>query len=503
MPVADGLFKAVPFARLEAVIGDESGAGPAAKPVDQVRYLRSYLGNPQAGARTILVEKPYVDRHWMEEYAGFYATQLHPPSSHAARLHVFRDAFDTATFLDRVRAAADGRRVEIQRALNEAYLGFIVVRPLPSAPVGRTILRVYGGDDARCYEPARTRSDVHLAGLRLEIEGLPFQQQDRGVGACATAALWSSLSKVMRTDGQRPPTPLEITRAATSGRVVTRAFPAADGLNLEQMCAALQHAGYSPHVFRKADEPALFLMALKGYLRSGIPLVVVVHTEDGPHAATFVGFREAPNKLLDVDTGTSHRLRSRGIVRFYVHDDRFGPYARLKHGVHGKKTKEHRLTLEPTEDGFEHLAKPMTFWHAIAPLYPKLRLTVEDLLEFATELLPAFRFFAGAGRRDRLLVDTRLTLSGSYLAEAHALPIDADRKVALATTAMLSRYIGVVRFSVGDDWFGDVVYDGTEIRRDAPSAAPALAVVMREPSTSENLREQAAALRLRRSAVFA
>lgn len=503
MPVAVAVFEAVPFSRLEAVVGLESRAAPSAKVVDQVRYLRSYLANEQAAAKTILVEKPYVDRHWMEEYAGFYATQLHPPPSHAVRLHVFSESFDTPTFLARMRAAADGHRDKVQRKLNATYLGFIVVRPLPSAPVGRTILRVYGGDDARCYEPARTRNDVHLAGLRLTVEGLPFQQQDRGVGACATAALWSSLSKVMRTDGQRPPTPLEITRAATHGRMVTRAFPAADGLNLEQMCGALQHAGYSPHVFRKADEPALFLMALKGYLRSGIPLVVVVNTEDGPHAATFVGFRESPTRLLELNTGTSHRLRSRGVVRFYVHDDRFGPYARVKHEIRGSKTKEHRLTLEPTERGFEHLAQPMSFWHAIAPLYPKLRLTIEDLLEFAIKLLPAVCVFAGRDRRDALVVDTFVALSGSYLAEALALPIATARKVALATTAVLSRYIGVVRFSVGDEWFCDVVYDGTEIRRDAPTAAPVLAVVTAEPSMSLNLKEQATTLGLNPAAVFA
>ena len=78
------------------------------------------------------------------------------------------------------------------------YLGFMVIKPLPGSPIGRTVLRTFERDAPRGGRREFTairRYTVSLAGLSLSVRGLAFQQQDQGVSACATTALWSALQR--------------------------------------------------------------------------------------------------------------------------------------------------------------------------------------------------------------------------------------------------------------------------------------------------------------------
>lgn len=486
-----------PFDRLEACVSEAScvPAGSAAKAGDQLRYLRSYLRNPEIGAKTILVEYPYVDRHWLEEYAGYYATLLDPPRPKATRLHFFDVAWTTDEFMAQLDSAIErGDSSDIA----DHYVGFSVIRPLAAAPLGRTVVRPYRNVAERCFAPAELLHRVHLAGLTIRIEGLPFQQQDQGVAACATTAVWSALTKVIRTDGGRAPTPYAVTVAATDQHVQARAFPALAGLDLEQMASAIHAFGYQPHVFQRASEADDFVLALKTYLRSGLPVVVRARVEDRDlHAFTLVGYRERSvaegnASDLEIKIGDQVKLRARGVVRWYSHDDRFGAYARLGFIDDQGERRHTRLRLLPTEPGFEHLETPMVFWDAIVPLYPKLRLTAEELIAYAIDLSPAVRFLA---REDaNLHVGLQFVLGGEYLSRLHVLPLDRGRVVQLCTTLALSRYVGVVSWWRGDEWMLDAVYDTTDLRRGDTSRPPLLALVPRNPGWIAQL-EQIRSLR--------
>jgi hypothetical protein len=284
---------------------------------------------------------------------------LDPPRPKATRLHFF----DRRWTLDDLKvqlAGAIARPGDHQLAAH--YLGFSVIRPLPAAPIGRTVLRTYRGVAERCFAPAELAHRVHLAGLTIELQGLPFQQQDQGVAACATTAVWSALTKVLRTDGGRAPTPFAVTVAATDHRVQARAFPALAGLDLDQMATAIHEFGYQPHVFQRAGGSDDFFLALTTYLRSGMPVVVRARVLDGDlHALTLVGFRERTRDGSDADgdlqigRGDRTKLRSRGIERWYAHDDRLGPYARLGFVTTEGAERHTQLKLLPSETGYEHL----------------------------------------------------------------------------------------------------------------------------------------------------
>lgn len=60
------------------------------------------------------------------------------------------------------------------------------------------------------------------------------------------------------------------------------------------------------------------------------------------------------------------------------------------------------------------------------------------------------------------------------------------------STLLLPRYIGVIRYSVGEDWFIDVLCDTTDIPRTPPEWAPALAFVPADENLKEPLAQFAA-----------
>ncbi len=97
----------------------------------------------------------------------------------------------------------------------------------------------------RVVEPAREYR-VHLAGILLTVKGLAWQQQDTGVGACATIGLWTMLHSSAFDDHHAIPTTADITREAHNrASLGTRMFPST-GLTLHQICEAVKEQNLAP-----------------------------------------------------------------------------------------------------------------------------------------------------------------------------------------------------------------------------------------------------------------
>lgn len=458
----------------------------------QVRYLAGYLGVHGLRAKTILVEHPYVDRHYIEEYGRYYASAFQAPLASTVRLHVFAETLTDATLRDWITEAAQGseHRKAVQGRLQASYIGFVVVRPLPSAPIGRTVLAAYVDKGARRFTTQAHR--VHLMGLELIVNGVPFQQQEVAVGACATTAMWSALTITSRATGRRGPTPYQLTEAATRHVLTDRHIPADGGLDVQQILAAVRDCGFAPLLMKASDNFAAFTHAIKCYLASGIPMVLLLHEHGGYHAVTAVGFR-SPDDEHDVPPVVyrDHTavIPTTGLTRLYVHDDRLGPYARMIWSL-PTSTQTDFASLDLGDDAptliherdpqasYEYGREPMTVYAAIVPLYPKLRLTPRGLLKVAAETFPLMRMLVGVEARDRLQVEMRFVLSGDYLGELLSAKLDDPvRAATFVREAALPRYVGVLRFFVDGGAIGDVVCDTTDIHRDWPKYGSILALV--------------------------
>jgi hypothetical protein len=273
-------LRCVQFSQLsfEDEVAKASGAPPE---TIQVSYLAGYLGSHGLCIQTMLVESPYVDRHYIEEYSRYYATAFRPPASSTVRIHFFTAPLTDEQLREWLHRAvgSNEQRLEFQAQLQDSYRGYVVVRPLPSAPIGRSILAVYSNKESRRFTTQPHRA--HLLGVELTIEGVPFQQQEVAVGACATTAMWSALTIASRATGRRGPTPYQVTEAATRHILNDRQIPADSGLDLQQILAAVRECGFSPLALKAADNFEAFTHSLKCYLASGIPVVLVLVEDRG------------------------------------------------------------------------------------------------------------------------------------------------------------------------------------------------------------------------------
>jgi hypothetical protein len=312
-----------------------------------VEYLHDYLH--VLGARSFAVERHYIDRHFLEEYTQYYARSFVPPVQHCERLHFFSSSREELETLLGSCIAVD--RHEAQQALQAQYLGFVVKRPLTSAPIGRSVLAPYPEHDTRHYEAVRPYR-VHLLTFDLRIKGLAYQQQDRGAAVCASTALWSALQRVAYVSGNRTPTPAAVTRAANSP------FPASSGLDLRQMATALATLGYSADHFAPQDNRALFRAKVVACLRSALPVVLLIRRKVKStagevtlgHAVTATGYK-GPLAITDVpllrEGVDPLQMRGGGLSVTYVHDDNLGSHAHYEFldGTDLDEDKNHVLLL--------------------------------------------------------------------------------------------------------------------------------------------------------------
>ncbi len=459
-----------------------------ARPHPQVQYLRCYLADLQA--RSLLIESNYFDRDYLSEFEAFYATTSVGYPNVCRRVHAFSTPVTRAIF----ERAVGGDHAARQR-LQDAYLGHIVLRPLPEAPVGRTVLTTYRDPRAASGMPrvmnAARRYEAHVAGLTLVVHGLAWQQQDSAVGACATVALWSMLHSSAFDDHHAIPTTADITRASMPYSVkAATAFPANDGMHLEQVCDVIRAHGLAPVIIsglaHVGFERSLICPLIGSFLRSGYPILAYCEVDDqesSAHAVCMVGFRSPPlpspqpGELVVADTNIEH---------VYVHDDNLGPNARFRveDDTAGDGTPRIALRADapppgpagrPTTNPSEAYAR-LVPTDLVVAVHPDLRTSPGSLERAAIragEWLPAaLELAAGAtrGMASRgLMVSTRFVRLVDYLDRELGAAL-AARHGALAATRLalcerippMARHIGIVRLSAGAIPWLDVLYDTSD-----------------------------------------
>jgi hypothetical protein len=462
----------------------------AAEAHKQLSYIDDYVRGPAFGCKTVVVEEHYIDRDHMEDHSVFYSKSLYPYPNFCRRIHFFSlEQNDLRKEIRRVRESranedTDAFRRECAEFSRLHYIGFAVIKPLPGCPVGRTVLRCLPKESGKGYLRkfhCACDYDPHLLGLRLTVTGLAFQQQDLGVSACATTALWTSLQRARQLEQSANATPAQITiRASQFNLRFGRPMPS-EGLSLDQMCQAVQSLGYSPNLHR-AESYEVTRALVFSAVSSGISPVLIMELpgQDISHAVAAVGIGVA--KATEPPTTSGIRHRSTDMVAIYVHDDREGPY--LKATI--RRRKETFLIHLRLPNGRE---EPWRLTHLLIPLHPKIRLSFAQLYTAGLDLVYKAQSFAmaqaagspaGTGRVTTVW-KSRILRSNVYM---EYLLREAGRSATvekLCKTVRLSRYVGSVRVEApGLDPF-DVLLDTTSTERNLNC----LAVVQLGNSCSE------------------
>ncbi len=278
--------------------------------------------------KSYVLENPYIDRDYSADYLHFYARTFRAHERHCKRVHFFSD--NISTLLS--RPLTTERLRQIQDFASTSYCGFCVIRPLSTAPIGRTVLlaRVRDIFDKEATVTCRAAFDAHMLGVDLQVTGAAFLQQDARVGACAQVAIWAGMRHMHARHNYNWVSVADITRFAmptTSTEAVS--LPAgSDFLSSERMIRAISEAGYQPLCFRgnHIDRDIL------PYVESGIPIILGLKIDGGlGHALTVVG-RVFAKQGLPTKNAIDY------VPAYIVHDDQGGPYMWLPMDSKASKT---------------------------------------------------------------------------------------------------------------------------------------------------------------------
>jgi hypothetical protein len=334
MPLKEYELYPYDIATLSGILSDKSKA-PEELVTSKLHYYYFQQYCRDIGAKTIIAENNYVDRDFLGDFAGYYVLCFQPYARTCTRLHFFGILFSGRQFEELL--LGNGSSLTEAR-MQEAYLGFVVVKPLPQTIIGRTCLKTYDEtvDSGRRNYPITREYEANLFGITLKVRSLAFQEQDHVVAACATSALWSAFHGTGMLFQHSIPSPVEITKAATALLPLeTRALPSS-GLTSEQMAHAIRHVGLEPFLVRASNEHVL-KSTIYAYLKGRVPILLGVELWDlstpdpsylGKHAVAVTGYSlGAPTGPYP---GTNFFLRASRMDKMYVHDDQVGPFARME-----------------------------------------------------------------------------------------------------------------------------------------------------------------------------
>lgn len=430
------------------------------------RYFSEYF--TVLNAKTILSEESYVDHDYLEDYAAYYVRCFEPYKRSTTRLHFFSLEFTEQQF----RECLTNPSAELnQNVLQDNYIGFIVVKPLPKTVIGRTCLKVYPDDTGRREFPILREFTVNLFGLSLKIDSLAYQEQDTVVAACATSALWSCFQGTGKLFQHAIPSPVEITKAAT--RHVPENLPANSarplpnsGLTATQMALAVRDVGLDPYL---VGTPSSYVLnsTLYAYLRCRIPSILTFHLVDvvdgndnvmGAHAVAVTGY--SLGKPQPEPFGQSgFLLRASRIDKIYAHDDQVGPFARMEHAQ--SSSRGYLATSWSGQGSVEAL--PIFL---LLPLYHKIRIPFETIHDAILVLDSVLEDARQHGYHDLIRPEWDIYLTTVSEFKVDVLSSMRPELGALAEEALtvaLPRFLWRATAKCGEDHHLDLLFDATGI----------------------------------------
>ncbi len=494
-----GPYRVIPYSidGLKRLLATESGARQEL--VDSklhLRYFESYFD--ALGAQTIVVEREYVDRDFLEDFSAYYVRCLTPYHKTCTRLHFFSTHF-TSRQLARLVEGSPTRLTLDQ--ISGSYLGFVVVKPLPQTVVGRTCLKTYPDDGGRRFFPATRDYEPNLFGMNLTVRTLAFQEQDSVVAACATSALWSAFQGTGKVFNHSILSPVEITKAAARDfPLESRAIPN-HGLTMEQMAHAIQDVGLEPLTISVYDERIL-TGTLYAYLCGEIPSVLGLrlfregippeppYIHIGDHAVAVTGFSLGKPTPSPIEP-SGFLLEASRIDRLYVHDDQIGPFARMcidGQTVMIQNPNGLAISLSSLSTSWEVQSQGTTClvravpMVALLPLYHKVRIPFHVVHE---EILHFDSIIKAAGCPCQPLCwDIRLTRLNALRWEAFRDDgLTAPARRALLTKSM-PRFVWRATGRLDGITLLDILFDATDIEQ----ASLVVHVIERAPDLSAALR---------------
>lgn len=259
---------------------------------------------------TCIIEPAHVDDVYRDLYQSAYSREFFDVDRSCIRLSFFNKAFDVVEYhslpgrLESWEPDYDG---EAGKALQEVFIGSMVLLPVKGGVVGRTLLdpRWLLEDDAPCV---MRLSDYNLTilGKRLTVSTFPFRKQDDVVLTCAELSILNLLCYYSNEFPEYPYTmPCELLDEI-SNHTSERVMPSR-GQPYPVLGRLLRRFSFEPRRYKSTmieveanhfapEAPHGSMRRLtQCYLESGIPVCVGVMPEKGQgHSLICIGMDEQP-----------------------------------------------------------------------------------------------------------------------------------------------------------------------------------------------------------------
>lgn len=430
-------------------------------------YLKGYLGDQGLNAKTIVIETDYVSKDFLHDYASYYALCFEQYPKFCKRVHFFNNSFTEAEF----QAIILGNEKD-HAEFWEKYLGFVVVKPIPVTVIGYTVLKTYSNSqdfNSRNFWGVR-KYKVHFYGNEIVFDSLAFQEQDSVLAACATTAIWSMLNKASVDFHTILKSPSQITKDADNvSPDGSRLFPN-KGLDLFQICRAILNSGLVSEI--KQDNyllknPAGQTIAkvvsnrhvkkiLNAYSPIGIPIILVINVPNGSsyglHAIAVSGFKQkAPVAILPKQEIS---WLSDNIEKFYAHDDQWGPFARIDF--------QNDAELLTPWSVFHPKKSPTYTTNIVVPVYPKIRISYEDIEAIVLGLDAILTLFFDNKIVSDLVWDIKIDFSENHKSRIKSSSLDPAEKINILAKSQ-PKYLWIATCYIAEFKILEFTFDATDV----------------------------------------
>jgi hypothetical protein len=395
-----------------------------------------------------VVEFPYVDRVYRDSYYNYFSSKNIPYARDCIRLSLFE------TDVGNLEPDADIYKVQ------EAYLGYIVIRPTPPTVMGRSMLspRVLR---ERPFVCCLSKETTNVQGIDLVVHGFPHSSQDMETISCAETSVWSIMEYYGRKYAEyRPVLPSDI-HAALREASYKRTLPSG-GLTIFEISTALKKFGFSTLLYDRqqftSDE---FRRILCYYVESGIPIVVGLMTPQRTlgHAVIAIGHEEPATYTFDENIPSY--LLAEGQLKVFDSAD----IAKKMVFINDNVPPFQRASFEaPGEYYPDPERKTYQITNFVSPLYSKMYIEASIAQKLILELLNDQNegFLAVTGKPSFSLVLRLFLTSSRSFKRCIRLGSAPDRLKSLLLAASMPKFIWVAELS-NPDLFRNSKIDGLVI----------------------------------------
>lgn len=306
---------------------------------------------------TIVVETDYVDKSFRDSFYTLYSTKLMEYNRNCVRISFFKPEIS-----EEINLTIDN--IEL---IKQAYLGFLIVRPLAECCIGRNVISPFALNE-RHPEMDLCCVDINATcmGMKMNVTGFPHSSQDGEMMSCAETTVWAILEYFgNKYSDYKPIIPSEIL-STLKPFAYERQLPSG-GLTFEQISIALKSQGFGSKVYERSNP--MFKELFTCYIESGIPLAVCIQTKEFGHAVVCIGRTKIDRSIINNFStskifNTDIYVWNQCVESFIFNDDNFYSY-------------------QPTQFGSPTSYYKLKEWnsgqitHFIVPLHPKVYLDAE------------------------------------------------------------------------------------------------------------------------------